>query len=194
MKSYLPIAFLFTILSKLSSAQATKTCPDGNICYNGSICTKIDNGYTSKIEGRQYRCDCSYELTSGSDFYAGYGCEFAAEDYCYDGVYATTEEKSNAICTNGKCIENIYAEEDGKFEFKGCECEDGYEGDFCEFEAGKGIIKKNKKNTSGRDFAIALPVVGLVVVGAFYWNKRRKSSSQNDSSPAVEMKEEAEII
>ena len=65
-------------------------CPDNiTTCYNGSKCMLIDdskfiipnngNGDNSK---REYRCDCSQDVTDSIHHYAGYGCEFAAKEYC----------------------------------------------------------------------------------------------------------------
>lgn len=89
----------------------------GNLCSHGSKCIKIEKGYMSKIPGRKYRCDCSYDLTIGQDFYAGYSCEYAATDYCTDGFYANQEQKSKAFCTNGSCVNNIFiAQENQKQE------------------------------------------------------------------------------
>jgi|AntRauTorckE5430_2_1112549.scaffolds.fasta_scaffold00259_16 hypothetical protein len=68
---------------------------------------KLEKGFRSPMKGRTYRCDCSHLLTSGSDFYAGYGCDYDATDYCIDGPYATTDQKFEAFCTNGSCLENI---------------------------------------------------------------------------------------
>jgi hypothetical protein len=49
---------------------------------------------------------------NGFEFYAGYGCDYDASDYCIGGPYATTAEKREAFCTNGNCVQNIILNED----------------------------------------------------------------------------------
>ena len=63
----------------------------------------LDEGLISPIEGRKTRCDCSPKITTGAAFYAGYGCEYDATEYCFVGE---ANSEGISFCTNaGKCVE-----------------------------------------------------------------------------------------
>ena len=76
----------------------------GTECQNGSTCIRLEQGFTApnskSLDGiRSYRCDCS--KTTGSLFYAGYECQYQADDYCLYGVNVDTRK---SFCTNnGEC-------------------------------------------------------------------------------------------
>ncbi len=75
----------------------------GSICYNGSDCIPFEKGYKSPQIGRTTRCDCATHKTDGVHFYAGYGCEYEADDYCILGEANTG---GISFCVNdGTCSE-----------------------------------------------------------------------------------------
>jgi hypothetical protein len=81
------------------------------MCYNGSVCIPFEEGYKSPQKGRTTRCDCTTTLTYGVEFYAGYGCEYDANDYCIHGPAYTG---GISFCVNqGKCKE-IWRPKDGE--------------------------------------------------------------------------------
>lgn len=88
----------------------SETCDDASICYNGSTCKALEKGFIYYPKDRKYRCDCSPATTTGVEFYAGYGCQYDANEYCFIGGLANTNgglANSNILsfCTNGDCVE-----------------------------------------------------------------------------------------
>lgn len=164
----------------------SEKCPDGNLCYNGSTCISLmEKGYKSPVEGRTYMCDCSATTTFGTEFYAGYGCEYDATEYCIDGPYAGNG-KSISFCTNGKCKENWFPDENDKLYHVGCNCEEGWEGDYCEYRLGEAPYKYTTKKSTSTAVAIGVtvPIIVLSVVAAAIFCRRRNRSVQTreDSS------------
>lgn len=176
------LIFLPSVVSQSNGNAISDTCSDGNLCFNGSTCTKLEKGFRSPIKGRTYRCDCAHLATTGTEFYAGYGCEHDATDYCIDGPYSTTDQKFEAFCTNGSCVQNFILGEGEKAIHPGCNCNAGYEGDFCEYELGTAPYKAS--NGYSIALGIILPLV-LVVTGGGLLLKRRSNREKEVSSNAA---------
>ena len=96
-------------------------CPDGHRCYNGSMCTQNPND-----EGNYY-CDC--DESHAGEIYAGLFCEYKATSYCASDL----ELSKISFCTNeGQCKGGA----DARGMHLGCDCEDDYEGEHCQFVLG----------------------------------------------------------
>mmetsp|Transcript_140 Transcript_140/g.222 ORF Transcript_140/g.222 Transcript_140/m.222 type:complete len:196 (-) Transcript_140:42-629(-) len=162
-------------------------CPDGNVCYNGSKCLPLEKGYRSPVEGRTYRCDCSTNTTSSTEFFAGYGCEYDATDYCIDGPYAGAS-KSISFCTNGQCLENWFPHEGEQLYHVGCTCLEGWEGDFCEYLTGQAPHRYSGRNIGTViSFGIVMPTIILSIAGIVIWKKRKNAKIDNreQSAPPI---------
>lgn len=173
-------------------------CSDGNKCYNGATCMNLDEGLISPIEGRKTRCDCSPKITTGAEFYAGYGCEYDATEYCFVGE---ANSEGISFCTNaGKCVEVWRPKDDEVAIHKGCRCKDGWVGEFCEYKDGEqpyfetieNEIPKGEKKSSKA--LVAAAVTGAVAItvgfaGLFLWKRNQSAievpaSKSDASSPA----------
>lgn len=113
-------------------------CDDGTVCMHGSKCIKLEGGFSRK-GGREYRCDCTL-ITKGK--YTGYQCDHEATDYCITGD--PMDASAVSFCANGQCLEKWEPIADEKRTHKGCECDDGFEGDFCEYRDGYAPIAPNQ--------------------------------------------------
>jgi len=126
---------LLLLCSILSSVIAQDVvCRDGTECQNGSTCIPLENGVKAFVSfnvHRRYRCDCS--KTIGVQFYAGYECEYPADETC---LYGEGVDTRISFCTNGGCLEVSMPEKGEIPTHKGCECNDGYEGEYCEYITG----------------------------------------------------------
>ena len=76
---------------------------------------------------------------------------------------------------------------------KGCDCEENWEGPFCEYKTGEAPYKT--KNKVGIALGITIPVV-IIAVGGLYWRSRKSGrNTPNPTPPQLEMKgNQADII
>ena len=80
--------------------------------------------------------------------------------------------------------------------FYGCDCNTGYEGKFCEFRKGRGIVKVSKVVRSAAIISMVIISILTVAMG-FYWYRRKKiiAYSSPNSNECLEMKTvDADII
>jgi len=100
-------------------------CLDDSVCYNGASCIAVEG------ETGAYGCNCTAKVSISS--FAGLSCEYEATEYCF---FNSPGAAKITFCTNGQCKE-IYQAEDGKdIEHRGCHCDEGFEGDYCEYKKG----------------------------------------------------------
>jgi hypothetical protein len=151
-----------------------EVCKDGSICYHGSTCIPFEKGFkaanpNSPNGKRSYRCDCS--TTSGTYFYAGYGCEYPAYEYCLLGI---TNKSRKSFCTNGECVEKYMPEDDDNMnpEHLGCECRDGFEGDFCEYKNGDSPVPISR---TGMIVSLVLGSTALIAVAGVIMLRKRSN-------------------
>lgn len=80
--------------------------------------------------------------------------------------------------------------------FYGCDCNAGYEGKFCEFRKGRGIVRVSKVVRSAVVISIVIISILTAAVG-FCWSRRKKmiAYSSPNSNDCLEMKTvDADII
>lgn len=100
-------------------------------CYNGGICV------TREVEGETVsHCNCN---TAGDEDtrYAGRFCQYASNVICTDAMSL----QGQLFCVNGgRCREDPY---------RGCECDEGFDGFACEFRVGAGAdIREPQKQAT----------------------------------------------
>mmetsp|Transcript_29110 Transcript_29110/g.44435 ORF Transcript_29110/g.44435 Transcript_29110/m.44435 type:complete len:211 (+) Transcript_29110:59-691(+) len=162
------------------------TCPDDiTTCYNGSTCILINSEVKIPDSDRKYRCDCSQDATDSIHHYAGYECEFPAKEFCFLGQ----QYGGKSFCTdNGDCLEVWQPASREEAVHKGCQCDDGYEGAFCEYELGSGPVEETVEEKSRRlgvFFAILVSSVAVAVaaVSGLFVKKRIANKVKEEKTP-----------
>lgn len=62
----------------------------------------------------------------------------------------------------------------------GCKCQDGWEGDYCEYLVGQAPYRYSGKGigkVSAISLGIAIPVIILSITGAILWKRRKIANS-----------------
>jgi hypothetical protein len=165
-------------------------CGEGqHLCLHGSKCVDVDN---------KKACDCDHAFNSLTQF-AGAFCQHEASVFCTeDGKPGAGGQASKAFCVNdGKCKGTI-KDGDKEAEHPGCECEDGFEGDHCEFKIGSPFnpnYTPSTKSSSGGDsgglstggkVVVSLTAVALVAAFSFFvWRKTHQGKSM-DTARGIE--------
>lgn len=166
-----------------------EVCKDGTICQDGSTCIRLEDGYEApnarNEDGkRQYRCDCS-KIVSSRHF-AGYECEYPSDDYCLFGVHVTDAGRS--FCTNGECIDTVAPKsKEEEIEHVGCDCDSGFEGDFCEYITGQAPVKKSNLGLMlllVGGFTLLSTISGIIIVKGR--SRRRKKMIDDMNSNKVD--------
>jgi hypothetical protein len=86
----------------------------------------------------------------------------------------------------------------------GCTCDDGWEGDYCEYLVGQAPYRYPERNIGKAyaiSFGIAIPTIILSIIGMVIWNKRKatrsdfKSKKQQSETPIGQLQvDRADII
>jgi len=113
----------------------TSQCQDGSVCHNGGSCILAEGNSGT------YECNCTSMETVAA--HAGITCEHEATDYC---VFNTGSGTKHSFCTNGRCKQIYQAEEGDEIEHRGCICDEGFEGDYCELET-PAMLDSNPQTT-----------------------------------------------
>lgn len=100
--------------------RAVVTCgQNDHACFHGSECVPVD------LATGEWQCDCTKALDNFKTF-AGKFCEHASTAVCEHGAI-----KSHSFCVNGGvCKDVIFGDET----HQGCDCPDGFKGNFCELD------------------------------------------------------------
>mmetsp|Transcript_23380 Transcript_23380/g.26625 ORF Transcript_23380/g.26625 Transcript_23380/m.26625 type:complete len:190 (+) Transcript_23380:88-657(+) len=167
--------FLKSLLYLIAFHSVTNAefCSDGTVCQYASTCIPMEGGYKLNTK-REYRCNCSN--IDSSSFYAGFGCEYEATDHCILGPSAAT---GKSYCTNGSCKEKYYPEEGEEIVHKGCNCDDGFEGELCEYLKGEAPIPTSSVVGVVVGVTVSIVFVALVV-GAIIITRKIRSRKVSD--------------
>jgi len=112
------------------------TCPDGKrSCYNGAECEELFHPDGRAFLTPRYKCNCE-DAGNKKNPYAGLNCHIPAEKVC-----SLLTDKVVSFCVNGGTCKDITTVEGAHF---GCHCQDGFEGDHCEFLGGSDPVENAK--------------------------------------------------
>jgi len=164
------------VVTQSANKTATEFCQDGSYCLNGASCKK------SNEKVNAYECNCT--TTFGSSSYAGPSCEYKASEYCFFNVPNAAKK---TFCTNGKCKEIYQVDGNDEIEHRGCDCNEGFKGDFCEIEIkriSKKTISKKKISNFGKIVFFGTLAISFGVL-TFALNIRYRKGRNQVPSPAT---------
>jgi len=155
-------------------------CPDG---YIGDLC-EIEvcganehfclNTGTCIEKNDSYSCECAANGTDG--VYAGANCQYAASTFC-----GSLKDKLHSFCTNEGTCKSIV---DELGEHPGCECKDGYTGNYCEIDKSD-EDSKSKHNAFGKVLWILLTIFLTLSVSCWtiICSCRARNKNTQDHTP-----------
>jgi hypothetical protein len=114
------------IHSKEAKDSDDPTCGDDNVCLNGGLCLETGVINEDGSTRTEFYCDCSAAFDA-LHLYAGESCQFPSTHFCTQQKPEAETLEGMLFCTNhGICRDNPRI---------GCNCNDGFTGFSCEFEA-----------------------------------------------------------